>query len=106
MGQAATVTACFEDPNGDLLTYTAASGDPSVATASISGTIVTVTAVAPGIATVTVTASDPEGLQGQARFAVQGRHRHADATRLFRNVPLNNALACHLWIRIEILNHA
>ena len=41
-----------------------------MATASISGTIVTVTAVAPGIATVTVTASDPEGLQGQARFAV------------------------------------
>ena len=42
----------------------------AVATASISGTIVTVTAVAPGIATVTVTASDPEGLEGQARFAV------------------------------------
>ena len=70
VGQAATVTACFEDPNGDLLTYTVASADPLVATASISGTIVTVTAVAPGIATVTVTASDPEGLEGQARFAV------------------------------------
>ena len=70
VGQTAAVTACFEDPNGDLLTYTVASGDPSVATATISETIVTVTAVAPGIATVTITASDPEGLQGHARFAV------------------------------------
>ena len=32
VGQTATVTACFEDPNGDLLTCTAASADPSVAT--------------------------------------------------------------------------
>lgn len=71
VGQSATATACFEDPNqADTLAYTVASSDASVATAAISANIVTVTAVRPGIATITVTASDPEGLQGHARFAV------------------------------------
>ena len=71
VGQTATATACFEDPNqADTLTYTVASSDPSVATATITAKIVTVTAVKPGIATVTITASDPEGLQGHSRFTV------------------------------------
>lgn len=71
VGQTATATACFDDPNqADTLTYTASSSDPSVATAAIAGTVVTVTAVHPGLATITVTATDPEGLQGHARFTI------------------------------------
>ena len=69
-GESTTVTACFNDPNGDMLTYSATSSNPGVATASISGTSVTVRAVAPGNASVTVTAADPEGLQGQQSFQV------------------------------------
>ncbi len=69
-GESTTVTACFNDPNGDMLSYSATSSNPGVATASISGTSVTVRAVAPGNASVTVTAADPEGLQGQQSFQV------------------------------------
>ena len=74
-GEQATVTACFNDPNGDMLTFSVSSANPSVATASISGTTVTVTAVAPGNASVTVTASDVGGLQGQQSFQVMVPNR-------------------------------
>jgi len=75
VGERTTVSACFNDPNGDVLTYTATSSNPGVATASISGTSVTVTAVAPGNASVTITAADPEGLQGQQSFQVMVPNR-------------------------------
>ncbi|MYB98809.1 MAG: hypothetical protein F4X60_09665 [Gemmatimonadetes bacterium] len=74
-GEQATVTACFNDPNGDMLTFSVSSANTSVATASISGTTVTVTAVAPGNASVTVTASDVGGLQGQQSFQVMVPNR-------------------------------
>ena len=69
-GETASVPACFNDPNGDMLSYAVASSNPGVATASISGASITVRAVAPGNASVTVTASDPGGLQGQQSFQV------------------------------------
>ena len=69
-GETATVTACFNDPNEEMLTYSVSSADPGVATAAISGTTVTVGAVAPGNASVTVTASDPGGLEAQQSFQV------------------------------------
>ncbi len=68
--ETATATACFEDPNGDVLTYSATSGNPGVATVSISGTTITISAVAPGTASVTVAATDPGGLQGEQSFQV------------------------------------
>ncbi len=74
-GESTTVSACFNDPNGDMLTYSATSSNPGVAAASISGTSVTVRAVAPGNASVTVTAADPEGLQGQQSFQVMVPNR-------------------------------
>ncbi|MYH53542.1 MAG: hypothetical protein F4139_11480 [Gemmatimonadetes bacterium] len=74
-GEQATATACFNDPNGDMLTYSVSSGNPGVATATISGTTVTVTAVAPGNASVTVTASDPGGLQAEQSFQVMVPNR-------------------------------
>ena len=69
-GETSTVTACFNDPNGDMLTYSASSSNPSVATVSNSGATITITAVAPGNASVTVTATDVGGLQGQSSFQV------------------------------------
>ena len=75
VGQTGTVSACFNDPNGDLLTYSAVSSNPGVAAASAAGSAVTVTAVAPGNASVTVTAADPDGLKGQQVFQVQVPNR-------------------------------
>ena len=75
VGETSSVAVCFNDANGDMLSHTAVSSNPSVATASISGTSITVTGVAPGNSTVTVTASDPGGLQGQSSFAVMVPNR-------------------------------
>lgn len=68
--ETATVTACFDDPNGDELRYVVRSSNARVATASIVGPSVTVTAVAPGSASVSVTAIDPGGLQAKQGFEV------------------------------------
>ena len=69
-GETTTVAACFTDPNGDSLVYSAASSDSGVATASMSDTTVTVAGVAPGSASVTVTAGDPGGLEAEQSFSV------------------------------------
>ena len=68
------VSSYFRDPDGDVLTYAAASNNTGVATASISGSRVTVTGVAVGSATVTVTASDPAGLTATQTIAVTVQH--------------------------------
>ena len=63
----------FTDPDGDTLTYTAASSDTTVATASVSGTTVTVSRVSAssgGQITITVTATDPGGLSATRTFSV------------------------------------
>ena len=55
------VGKAFEDPEGDTLTYTAASSATDVVTVSVSGSRVTITPVAAGTATITVTATDAGG---------------------------------------------
>ena len=67
----------FADPDGDVLTYTASSSNASVATVSISESLLTLVGVAPGEATVTVTATDPEGLEATYEFdaTVENRNR-------------------------------
>ncbi len=64
------VTDNFSDPDGDDLTYAATSDDPGVATVAMEGAVVTVTGVAPGRATVTVTASDAGMLSASLEFGV------------------------------------
>ena len=54
------VSGYFMDADGDMLTYSADSSDDTKATESVSGSMVTITAVAAGMATITVTASDGE----------------------------------------------
>lgn len=70
VGETATVnvSSYFTDPDGDALSYTAASSDAGVATVTLAGSTLTVTAVAQGAATVTVTARDPGGLSAQQNF--------------------------------------
>lgn len=74
-GETTVVSACFNDPNGDLLTYSATSSNPAVATATAAGATVTVRAVSPGDASIIVTASDPDGLQGPQSFQVMVPNR-------------------------------
>ncbi len=75
VGETSNVAACFNDANGDVLTYTATSSNPRIATTFLAGTTITVTAVAPGNTTVIVTTRDPGGLQGQSSFAVMVPNR-------------------------------
>ena len=69
-GESATVAVCFEDPNGDALAYTYFTSDPTVATVSGGGATVTVTAVTPGQALVTILADDGNHLKAQQSFKV------------------------------------
>ena len=64
------ISGAFSDPDGDALRYEATSDASSVATASVSGSAVTVTGEAPGSATITVTATDPGGLSAIQTFEV------------------------------------
>ena len=64
------VAAGFTDPDGDELEYSAVASDTTRATAAVSGSLVTVTGVAVGSATVTLTARDPEGLSAEQSFGV------------------------------------
>ena len=70
VGQMATVDLCFDDPDGDMLAFEVFTSDPGVATAVATGSTVTVTAVSPGVALVTMIATDPTGLKAQQSFRV------------------------------------
>ena len=56
------VASNFSDSDNDSLAYSAITSDSAVATASVSGSVVTVTPVAVGSATITVAAQDLGGL--------------------------------------------
>ena len=61
----------FDDPDGDALTYEAASSNPAAVSTTMTGGIVSISAIATGTrATITVTATDPGGLSAQHGFAV------------------------------------
>ena len=56
------VSAAFSDADeGDTLTYSAMSSDDMIATASVDGSMVSIMGMAEGMATITVTAMDPDG---------------------------------------------
>lgn len=70
------VAGAFRDPDGDPLTYTAASSTPGAVTVSAAGTTgVTLTAVSEGTATIRVTATDPGGLSAVQAFRVTVEQR-------------------------------
>ena len=60
----------FVDPDGDPLTYAAGTTDASIVLAIVSGGDFGIAAVAPGTATVTVTATDGGGLSASHAFQV------------------------------------
>ena len=63
------VSQAFVDPDGDALTYSASSSAPHVVAVQLSGTRVTLTAAAVGVAAIHVTATDPSGLTSAQSFA-------------------------------------
>ena len=67
--------AVFSDPDGDALSYTVSSSAPGIATASISGSVLTVTPVAAGSAIITVTANDNKGGTASTNFTVTVNRR-------------------------------
>ena len=71
-GDSATldVAGHFTDPDGDSLSYSVGTSDAGTATASVSGAEVTLAAIAQGTATVTVSATDPDGLSATQAFEV------------------------------------
>ena len=60
----------FDDPDEDTLAYEASSATPSIATVSTAAGMVTVSGVAAGRTTITVTARDPDGLAARQHFDV------------------------------------
>ena len=64
------VAANFEDPDGDPLTYRATSSQSNIVRANVSGSQITLTPVAAGTATVTVTATDRGGRSATQQFDV------------------------------------
>ena len=76
----------FEDPDGDPLTYSAVSSDSMVAVVAVSGSMLTLTPVEYGEASVEVTARDPGGLA--ARQAIR-----VGATDLMVRMVLDETLA-------------
>ncbi len=67
------LTPYFTDPNDDPLTFTAESTDESVVTATAAESAVTMSAVAVGETTLTVTATDPHGESAAQEVAVTVR---------------------------------
>ncbi|WP_420464386.1 Ig-like domain-containing protein [Candidatus Palauibacter sp.] len=64
------MSSYFSDPDGDALTYNAATSAAGVVAASVSDGTLTLTAGTRGTATVTVTSGDPGGLEAESSFSV------------------------------------
>ncbi len=70
VGTTVDVALCFRDPNGEALDFDAFSSDPDIATVQFRGSTLTIAAVSPGTAVVTVVATDPTGLEARQTFQV------------------------------------
>ena len=88
VGESVTVDVCFDDPNGEMLTFAVATSDQGVATAVASGSMVTVAAISPGVAVVTMTATDPGGLKAQQSFRVMVPNRSPSAVGIIEDREL------------------
>ena len=74
------ISSYFTDPDGDRLDYAAVSSQGGVVSTSASGSVVTVSALSRGSATVTVTARDPGGLEASQSFGVTVPNRGPETT--------------------------
>ena len=79
------VASNFSDPDGDLLSFTAASSDTTTAMVHALGSVVTIVPIAIGSATVTVTASDTRDMTAIQKIAVRVEGNRAPQVA----VPIN-----------------
>ena len=77
--------AYFTDPDGDDLTYAAESSNAAVGAVQVEDSLVSVSALASGVAVITVTASDPSGLS--ARQASRSGREPRPRPRSFGSTP-------------------
>ena len=103
------VVGAFRDPDGDRLTYGAASSAPAVAAVAVLGSTVTVTPMGEGTATVTVTATDAGGSNGTATQTFTATVRPAGARRFTDDpivpgvTPVRAVHFTELRVRIDVL---
>ncbi len=69
-GVTVDVSGSFNDPDSDVLTYTAVSDDEAIATVDVSGSMVRITPVTAGSVTITVTAQDVTGSNQSANSTI------------------------------------
>ena len=74
-----TVSSYFSDPDGQALTYSASAADTGIAWTSVSSADVKINPVAAGSTTITVTATNPDGLSATQSFTVTLLAMFADA---------------------------
>ena len=78
----------FEDPEGRPLSYSAESSDASVLTVAMSGSVLTITPLAEGSATVSVRASDPGGNSAAISIPITvNAPAHPDDDENYRALP-------------------
>ena len=105
------VSGYFEDTDeGDTLTYRAASSDDSVATAAIGdglfnggGSMLTITGVAAGDATITVTADDGNGGTAMQEIMVTVMAPEPDAPDMISNSSTSGGAGVELILTIQSL---
>ena len=91
VGESVTVdvSSYFTEPDGDPLSYAAATSNANMATVAATGAVLTIEGVGQGTATITVTASDPHGLAALQTFAVTVPNRAPIATQPIPDVSLS-----------------
>ncbi len=97
------VAGAFLDPDGDALTYGAASSALHVVTVQTAGARVTLTAVSAGTATVEVTATDPDGLSATQSFRVRVTAPFSDDPIVPGVTPVRAVHFTELRARIDVL---
>ena len=97
------VSQAFDDPDGDALTYAAASSAPEVATASAVGSRVIVAAVGLGRAEIEVTATDLGGLSATQSFGVRVTAPFTDDPIRTGETPIKAVHFMELRTRIDVL---
>jgi len=99
-----TPAAVFSDPDGDALSYTASSNAPSIAAASISGEVLTVTSVTVGKTRITVTGSDGKGGLVATAFNIT-INQSCGTTLITHTPPSSQEIGKEIPITANIVNN-
>ena len=82
------LSGAFSDPDGDALSYSAVTSNAGAARVSVSASVATVTGVAKGVATISVTATDPGGASARQVFEVTVPNRAPETSGMIPTIEL------------------